>query len=112
MSENYQITIDDLVEGSTLSHLYVQNRNIEKLKILSLEFLLSQDNDGETALHYAATNDDIEICKLLIQKCPQLVNIKDVDSKTAYDWAKSYNEEYNSHIDVCDYFKNINTKSY
>ena len=105
MEYNFQFTNDSLVTGATLSHLHVLNRKINEINKLSLDILLSKDIDGETALHYAATNDDLEICKILIERCPDLVNIKDNDSMTAYDWAKSYNEEYNSHIDVCSYLK-------
>ena len=107
MEEKFNYTIDHLVNGATISHLHVQNRNINEIKKLPICSLLSKDVDGETALHYAATNNDLEICKVLIEKCPQLVNIRDNDSLTAFDWAKLYNEEYNSHIEVCTYFENI-----
>ena len=69
-------------------------------------FSLSTDIDGETVA-LAATNDDLEICKVLIEDSPELLYIKDMDSKTAYDWAKSYNEEYNSHLEVCSYLKTL-----
>ena len=107
MQQDYQHTFEDLVEGATLSHLHVQNRNIIELNKLPKDILLSTDIDGETALHYAATNDDLEICKVLIEDSPELLYIKDIDSKTAYDWAKSYNEEYNSHLEVCSYLKTL-----
>jgi len=98
--------LNDLMEGATLSHLYVENRNIEGLYTLKKEELLNIDIDGETALHYAVFNDDVEICKILINKNKDIVNIKDIDNKTAYDWAMSYNEEYNSHTSVCEFLKN------
>ena len=97
--------MNDLVEGASLSHLYVENRNIEGLYTLKKEELLNVDRDGETALHYAAVNDDVELCKILINKNKDIVNIKDIEKKTAYDWAMSYNEEYNSHSSVCEFLK-------
>ena len=97
--------MNDLVEGASLSHLYVENRNIEGLYTLKKEELLKVDSDGETALHYAAVNDDVELCKILINQNIQIVNIKNVENKTAYDLAMSYNEEYNSHSSVCEFFK-------
>ena len=95
----------DLVEGASLSHLYVENRNIEGLCTLKKEELLNVDRDGETALHYAAVNDDVELCKILINKNKDIINIKDIENKTAYDWVMSYNEEYNSHTSVCEFLK-------
>jgi len=97
--------MSDLVEGASLSHLYVENRNIEGLHTLKKEEILNVDRDGESALHYAAVNDDVELCKILINKNKDIVNIKDIENKTAYDWAMSYNEEYNSHTSVCDFLK-------
>lgn len=97
--------MSDLVEGASLSHLYVENRNIEGLYTLKKEELLNVDRDGESALHYAAVNDDVELCKILIIKNKDIVNIKDIENKTAYDWAMSYNEEYNSHTSVCEFLK-------
>lgn len=105
--------MNDLVEGASLSHLYVENRNIEGLYTLKKEELLKVDSDGETALHYAVVNDDVELCKILINQNIQIVNIKNVDNKTAYDWAMSYNEEYNSHCSVCEFLKcETNTTSH
>ena len=97
--------LNDLVEGASLPHLYVENRNIEGLYTLKKEELLNIDRDGETALHYAVVNDDLELCKILINQNKNIVNIKDVENKTAYDWAMIYNEEYNSHISVCEFLK-------
>lgn len=95
------MTFDDLVSGASEAHLAVQNRDIEHLTSLSPESLLIKDCDGETPLHYAATNDDLEICKILIKMNPGILQIKDIDNKTAYDWALAYNSEYNSHQEVC-----------
>lgn len=97
--------MSDLVKGASLSHLYVENRNIEGLYTLKKEELLNVDRDGETALHYAAVNDDVELCKILINKNKDIINIKDIENKTAYDWVMSYNEEYNSHTSVCEFLK-------
>ena len=97
--------MSDLVKGASLSHLYVENRNIEGLYTLKKEEVLNVDRDGETALHYAAVNDDVELCKILINKNKDIINIKDIENKTAYDWVMSYNEEYNSHTSVCEFLK-------
>jgi ankyrin repeat protein len=107
MEQDYQYTFEDMLEGATLSHLYVQNRNVNEINKLSKNVILSKDIEGETALHYAATNNDVEICKILIGKCPELLYIKDIDSKTAYDWAKIYNDEYNNNLEVCLYLKSL-----
>ena len=97
--------LEDLVEDATDVHLAVENRNIEVLYTFEIARLLEQDRDGETALHYAAVNDDLEICKILIQRNPEIIGIKDVEYKTAYDWACEYNNEYNSHIEICEFLK-------
>jgi ankyrin repeat protein len=98
-------SIEDLVYGATLSHLAVENRDIKFLTNVNKEDLLIKDRDGETPLHYAALNDDLEICKLLILRNPELINIKDIENKTAYDWSYEYNLEYNSHIDIINELK-------
>jgi ankyrin repeat protein len=87
------------------AHIAVDTRNIEALRTIHKEDLLFTDSDGETALHYAAVNDDLEICKILINLNIDIVNIKDVENKTAYDWACEYNNEYNSHIEICEFLK-------
>jgi len=93
-------TLNDLVPGATFSHLAVENRDIEFLKTVDKDTLLVKDRDGETPLHYAAVNDDLEICELLISRNKKIINIKDIENKTAYDWASEYNLEYNTHIDI------------
>ena len=98
--------IDELIPGATSAHYAVETRDTDALRSIEPMTLLSQDRDGETPLHYAATNGDLEICQLLVNMNPDIVHIKDVDNKTAYDWAVSYNEEYNgSHTDVCNFLK-------
>ena len=100
--------LSDISKGATLAHLAVEKRDLDYLNRVDIDKLLDTDVDGETPLHYAAVNSDIEICKLLISRNPTITWIKDIENKTAYDWVREYNEEYNSHIDLCDYFKNIN----
>jgi ankyrin repeat protein len=97
-------TMLDLVPEATVAHLAVENCDTKALCALTSESLLTQDRDGETALHYAATNGNLEMCKLLINMNTDIVHIKDIDNKTAYDWAVAYNIEYNgTHQEVCDY---------
>ena len=97
-------TLDKLVPGATHAHIAVEKRDTKAITSIDPAILLTKDRDGETPLHYAATNNDIEICKILINMNPSIVHIKDIDGKTAYDWALAYNSEYNgSHNDVCDF---------
>ena len=103
--ETIRHNIDDLVEGATIHHLAVENRDIDVLMMAKENDLLTVDRDKETPLHYATVNDDLEICKLLITKAPQLKNMRCIEGKTALDWAIEYNEEYNSHVDVCAFLK-------
>ena len=97
--------LEDLTEDATDVHLAVVNRNIEAIYTFETHRLLEQDQDGETALHYAAINNELEICKILINRNPNIIDIKDIDNMTAYDWACEYNNEYNSHIEICDFLK-------
>ena len=53
--------------------------------------------------NYIVVNDDLETCKLLLSKNPALLNIKCIEGKTALDWVKEYNAEYNSHIDIINF---------
>ena len=106
MSEpQLKMNINELVEGATMSHLAVENRDIDYLTNVDKDELSKQDRDGETSLHYAAVNDDLEICKLLVSRNPSIVNIKDVEKKTPYDWVVEYNLEYDSHINIIYFLK-------
>ena len=96
-------TMKDLSEGATIYHLSVENRDHEHLKKASKINLETLDRDGESVLHYAAVNNDIETCKLLLELNPNLKDIKCIEGKTALDWAKEYQSEYNSHQEVCDF---------
>ena len=107
--EDYYEPMDliDLVDGANNAHLAVENRDLIALSDETPESIIVQDRDGETPLHYAATNGDLNICKMLVNMNPLVVHIKDIENKTAYDWAVAYNIEYNgSHQDVCDFLKN------
>ena len=100
--------LNDLTEGATLAHLAVENEDIDTITSLNPSELLATDRDGETPLHYAATNGNLEICKILINMNPDIVHIKDIDKKTAYDWAMAYNIEYNgTHQEVCNFLKSL-----
>ena len=96
----YNACLDDLVSGATIVHLAVENRDLETIKNASKDLLSKSDKDGETPLHYATTNDDLEICKLLLSKNPELLNIKCVDGKTALELAIDYYLEYNSNLEI------------
>ena len=51
----------------------------------------------------------MNVCKTLIRINPKLLNVKDVEEKTAYDWIVLYNEEYNSHGDMLKFLKDFYT---
>jgi len=93
-------TLNDLGEGATIYHLAVETRDTTLLGISNADDLVKVDIDMETPLHYAAVNDDLEICKLLLSKAPTLKDMRCEEGKTALDWALLYNEEYNSHVDL------------
>ena len=62
----------DLIEGATWPHLAVENKDYETLiSARGIDFNCI-DCEGETPLHYAASNNDVEICKILISKSPDL----------------------------------------
>ena len=103
MNSEYITNSNDLPEGATIYHLAVENRNHNQLKKASNINLEKLDRDGESVLHYAAVNNDIETCKLLLELNPNLKDIKCIEGKTALDWAKEYQSEYNSHQEVCDF---------
>ena len=96
-------TIDDLVPGATKYHLAVENKDFKFIENSKPEFLEIVDRDGESPLHYAAVNDDIEMCKLLLKINPKLKNIKCIENKTALDWALEYHLEYNTHYTLIMY---------
>ena len=84
--------VDNLINGATKAHKAVEEGENNKLSILSKAELMQTDEDGETPLHYAATNGNLEICKILINKCPEILFIRDNDGGTAYDYAVKYSE--------------------
>ena len=102
-STDYIRNMSDLVPGATIVHLAVENRDLDTIKNASKDLLIRCDRDKESPLHYAAVNDDLETCKLLLSKNPALLNIKCIEGKTALDWVKEYNAEYNSHIDIINF---------
>ena len=97
--------MSDLGSGATIAHLAVENRDLETIKNAPNDLIRKLDIDCESPLHYAAVNDDLEICKLLIDKCPDLLNIKCEEGKTALEWAKSYHSEYNSHLEIINFLE-------
>jgi hypothetical protein len=99
-------TIDDLCEGATIYHLAVENNDHALIKKASKTELETIDKDGESVLHYAAVNNDLETCKLLLKLNPSLKDIKCFEGKTALEWAKLYNDEYKTHQPVCDFLEN------
>ena len=62
--------MNDLVSGATIVH------HLETIKNASKYLINQLDRDGESPLHYAAVNDDLEMCKLLLDKSPELLTIK------------------------------------
>jgi ankyrin repeat protein len=78
-----------LLSSATECHTAVEEDNSCFLLAATNNDLLVSDEDGETPLHYAATNNNIKICELLVSKCEFLLDIRDKDGKTALDWARS-----------------------
>lgn len=99
----YRNKLEDLVDKATIYHLAVENRNIKKLKNAPTDKLLKQDCDGETVLHYAIANNDLEISELLIKKTAKLLFIKCDRGKTPLQLAKDYKEEYESYIKIFNF---------
>lgn len=80
-----------ILSSATECHTAVEEDNIYFLSAARNNDLLLSDEDGETPLHYAATNNNIKICKLLVSKCEFLLDIRDKDGWTALDWARECN---------------------
>ena len=104
-STDYIRNMSDLVPGATILHLAVENRDLDTIKNASKDLLIRCDRDKESPLHYAAVNNDLETCKLLLYKNSELLNIKCIEGKTALEWAKEYNAEYNSHTDIINFLE-------
>ena len=100
-------TLEDLSQGATLVHLAVENNDISYINTVDKELILKVDRDLETPLHYAAVNNNLELCKILLNKAPELLNMKCIEGNTALDWVNEYNLEYNnSHIDLVEFLEN------
>ena len=105
MDSEYITNLNDLSEGATIYHLAVETRDHKQLKKASNTELEILDKDRESVLHYAAVNNDIETCKLLLELNPSLRDIKCIEGKTALDWAKEYQSEYNTYQPLCDFLE-------
>jgi ankyrin repeat protein len=102
-STDYIRNMSDLVSGATIVHLAVENRDLETIKNAPKDLLIKCDRDKESPLHYAAVNNDLETCKLLLSKSPELLNLKCEEGKTALEWAKAYHAEYKTHLDIINF---------
>ncbi|KAF8029140.1 hypothetical protein BT93_E1729 [Corymbia citriodora subsp. variegata] len=87
-----RLSIEDLTSRcETAVHIAVKNHNLKAFKVLfgwlkrvRLTQLLNwKDQDGNTALHIAASEGQLEIIKLLIGYTP--VNAKNLEGKTALE---------------------------
>ena len=99
--------LDDLVKGAYTTHLAVENRDIDHLSTIDVKELLKVDCDLETPLHYAVSNNDREICKLIVDRAPTIINMKDIDGLTACDIAQLYVDEYNLSTELVNYLKSV-----
>jgi hypothetical protein len=98
-------SFNDLVEGSTIYHLAVENRDIDVIKLASENDLGLVDIDGETPLHYSVSNNDLEITKLLVEINPKLCNIKCGDNETPLEWAIKYNHHLGDYSALIEYLE-------
>ena len=96
-------TLEDLSQGATLVHLAVENNDISYINGVDKKSLLNVDIYLETPLHYAAVNNNLELCKLLLNKAPELLHMKCIEGNKAYDWAVEYWLEYDSHYSICQF---------
>ncbi|MGH0189318.1 UNVERIFIED_CONTAM: hypothetical protein FKN15_034740 [Acipenser sinensis] len=46
------------------------------------------DDDGSTPLHKAAGQGRVEVCKVLLQRCPELRNLQDKRTRTPWELAE------------------------
>lgn len=103
-------TLIDLVDGATWPHLAVENRDHETLNKCRDVDLICVDCEGETPLHYAASNNDVETCRLLVNKNPKLLDMKCIEGYTPYDYVLIEQNLYKTHIEVCNYFLGLSLK--
>jgi len=111
----YRALLDSLVNRAELNraliHEIVEQGDEEDLKVylfyvqffpnfLVHKFLRAKDRDGETALHYVATDGKLGMVILLVNADSSLVRVKDNDGKTAKDWA-----HYRNETQVVEYLK-------
>ena len=101
------LRLDDLVTDASETHLAVENRDISHLSSIDVKELLKVDCDLETPLHYAVSNNDIEICKLIVERVPTIINMRDIDGLTACDIAQLYVDEYNLSTELVNYLKSV-----
>ena len=105
VNSTFKQTLKDLSQGATLVHLAVENNDISYINGVDKESLVNVDIYLETPLHYAAINDNLELCKILLNKAPDLLHMKCIEGKTALDWTLEYNSEYNSHYSICQFLE-------
>ncbi|KAJ9559409.1 hypothetical protein OSB04_014023 [Centaurea solstitialis] len=76
----YAITEDD---NDTLLHLAVYSQSIKFVENIvnrmTDEQLVLQDNDGQTALHRVAAVGNVDMARVMVERCPQMLTIRDSD---------------------------------
>ena len=106
-SEQNRALIHEIVEEGDEEDLKVYIFLVQLLpNFLVHKFLRAKDRDGETALHYAASNGKLGMVILLVNADSDLVPLRDDDGKTAKNCAYDY--FYDTYdLQVVDYLNNF-----
>ena len=102
--------LSDLIEGATWPHLAVENKAYDLLENSRPTDLICIDSEGETPLHYAAYNNDVMICKILLEKAPKLFNMKCYGGFTAFSSVQKEKDERGTHKEVYNYLLGFTLK--
>lgn len=89
--------------GTTKAKLAVDNGDIAKLAECTSQELLEFDVQENNSLHDAATLEEFEMCKIIMEKIPEIIHNKNVYGDTPYDSALKYCKDQR----VIDYLKSF-----
>lgn len=101
MMENYKNKINDPTDtGTSPLHFVMLGNNLELAKWLIKNGAVIQKNlDGQTPLHWACKEGNIEMVKLLLNiMTKKEIKKKDCDNTTACNWAEEYEHQEVVHL--------------